>query len=186
MNAANIVAYVLLAVIALPGGAILLWMVWVLWYSRMTLEQRTDLAGTELRHYTSHDVGAKIDHGDGTIAITPRPGWRGVVVEVAHQNWGALLGRPHAVYLYAGVPSDNERHFHGHANDVVVRISGNDVLAQHPGRLHRSPRDSAIAIRGGYRGPGVVEPTAVGDQEPAPRTQGHLQHYLDVARRTNH
>ena len=137
-------------------GCILAWAFGRLWFSRMTPSHRVALAATTLRHYTSHAAGQAIDQGDGTVKLRPRPGLLGAVADLAHQNWAGIRPTRRAVYLYGSAPSETEKKYHDHANDVVVLISGANLLAAHPGRLHCARRDTAIAVRGGYHGPGTV------------------------------
>lgn len=152
---------ILLAVIAV-AVCLLPFALNCLWYGRMAPSHRIALPGTTLRHYTTRTAGQAIDQTDGTVALTPRPGVWGAVTEIAHQNWRGVTHAQRAVYFYAGVPTDVEKRYHNHANEVVVTVSGADLLAQHPGHLHCARRDSAVAVRGGYRGPGTVETTTTG------------------------
>lgn len=145
------------------GLCVLVWAFGRLWFSRMAPSHRAALGGTTLRHYTSGAVGQAIDQGDGTVKLVPRPGLLGAVADLAHQNWAGIRPSRRAVYLYGGVPTDTERKFHNHANDVVVLVSGADLLTVHPGRLHCARRDTAIAVRGGYHGPGTVQTVPAGD-----------------------
>lgn len=140
-------------------------------YRRMRPRRRAALAGSELRHYTSRTVATVLDQGDGTVILTPRPGWRGGIAEAMHPNWRGLITRRRAVYLYNGEPTPRERDFHGHSNEATVIVDGAELLAHHPGPLHYSPLDSAIAVRGGYHGPGRVVTTSGGvSAAPAQRT----------------
>jgi hypothetical protein len=154
----------LFVVVVAIAVCILAWVFGRLWFSRMAPSHRAMLGATTLRHYTSHAAGRSIDQGDDTVKLVPRPGLLGAVADLAHQNWAGIRPSRRAVYLYAGVPTNTEKKFHAHANDVVVVISGADLLAAHPGHLHCARRDTAIAVRGGYQGPGTVQTLSAGDR----------------------
>lgn len=143
---------------------------WVLRYRPATSDERTVLARSVLVHHTSTDAAAGIDQGDGTVHLVARAGRQSGVVELCHGNkagYGNLDER--AVYLYASAPTAGVAQFHGHSNDVEIRIDGARL---DPARLHTSPHDSAVAVRGGYRGPGTIVPIT---NAPAPPERTFLQ-----------
>lgn len=133
-------------------------------YRRMNAEHRANLAAIELRHYTSFAASTLIDQGDGTVHLIPRSGLRGATTETFHLNWRGVLPSRRAVYFFAGVPTDTHQSYHVGNLDTVVTVTGDDLLAHHPSQLHNSPHDNAVAVRGGYRGPGRVTPL---DDDPA-------------------
>ena len=152
-----------MVVIVAAGMCVLAWLLSRLWFSRMVPSHRAALRTTTLRHYTTSTAGQAIDQGNGTVKLEPRRGLRGAVNELVHQNWAGIILSRRSVYFFAGVPTDFEKGFHCSADEMVVLVSGADLLAQHPGRLHCARRDTAIAVRGGYEGPGTVQTVPAGD-----------------------
>lgn len=134
------------------------WAGFVLRYKPATSGQEEILSRGVLLHVTTAAHGEEIDQGDGTVWLRPRSGMRGALLELFHQNWSVLRGRGSA-YVWSALPEDHEFAYHVNPAkaEVVVRIPGSELLAQagHRG-VWCSPHDGAVAIRGGYRGPGQV------------------------------
>jgi hypothetical protein len=161
-----------LAVVLLISAPVLTLLLWRLWYSKATASEQALLAQQTLTHFTSTRAGAAIDLGAGLVELTPRRGVRGGIAELAHLNWrGVFDHRYRAVYLYRSHPPTNVQRFHGHATAVVVHVTGAHIT---PNRLFLSPHDSAVAVRGGYRGPGRVTPTGIPTNVPRPTVRPKL------------
>ena len=110
----------------------------------------------ELVHFTTARAAALIDNHDGTVTLaTPARGWVWRVPQAAQMIWS----RQPAVYFYAGRPSWIERHFHHDTvPEAVVTVAGVDLLDRHPGVVYRSLWGHALAVPGGYTGPGTITP----------------------------
>ncbi len=60
------------------------------------------------------------------------------------------------MYFYGSPPPVNVMRFHGHSVEALVQVQGEHLM---PDRLFCSPHDTAVAVRGGYRGTGTITPS---------------------------
>lgn len=139
-------------------------------YKRATPRREEILSRSVLLHVTTAAHGEEIDQGDGTVWLRPRAGISGALAELFHRNWWVLRGHG-SVYVWSALPEDHEFAYHLNPakTAVVVTIPGSELLAQAGHRGVRcSPYDGAVAIRGGYRGPGQVVDINTVMTRPAP------------------